>query len=77
METRFRECIAQLLDYPCACRVFRNIEVENPAAAMLDDKEAIQDSKCEGWHCEEIRGRDDINIQSGKIVKCGRAFSNP
>jgi hypothetical protein len=35
--TRFRECISQLLHYPDACRMFRNVEMENPAAAVFSE----------------------------------------
>ena len=32
----------------------------------LSDKKAIQDSKCEGWHREEVHGRDDLAVVAQK-----------
>ena len=58
--TRFRECISELLHYPGACRVFRNIEVENPAVAVLDDEETIQDPEGESRNGEEVHGCDGV-----------------
>jgi hypothetical protein len=58
--TWFRECLPQLLDNPRACRLFRNIKMEDPAATMFNNEEAIQDSEREGWHSEEVHGRDDF-----------------
>ena len=40
---RLRECLSQLLHYPRACRVFRNIEMEDFAPTMFNDEKAIQD----------------------------------
>ena len=64
--TRFRECISQLLHYPGACRMFRNIEMENPAAAVFDDKETIQNSEGESRHGEKIHGRNKVSMVAQK-----------
>jgi len=42
--------------------MFRDIEMEDLAATVFDDEEAIQDSKGEGWHGEEVHGRDDLAV---------------
>jgi hypothetical protein len=39
-----------------------NIEMKDLAPPVLDDKEAIQDSKCGSWHGEEIHCRDDLAV---------------
>ena len=44
------------------------IKVKDLSSAMFDDKETIQDSKGEGWHSEEIHGRDDVSMIA---QKCG------
>ena len=33
--------LAQLLDYPCTCRMFSDIEVQNSSPIMGDDEEAV------------------------------------
>jgi len=38
----FCEGFAQLLDDPIRRRMLSHVEVENPAAAMLDDEEAVE-----------------------------------
>ena len=42
--------------------MIRDIEMEDLAAPVLDDKEAIQDSKCDGWHGKEVHCRDDLAV---------------
>ena len=53
-----RKCLPQLPHYPGAGRVFRDIEMDYPASTVFDDKETIQDSEGQGWHCKEVHGRD-------------------
>jgi len=60
--TGFRECLPQLLHYPGTGRVLCNIEMKDLAPPVLDDKEAIQDSKCGGWHGEEVHCCDDLAV---------------
>ena len=40
-----RKRVPQLLNDPCRCRMKRCIEVQDAAATMLDDKEAVQQSE--------------------------------
>src|SRR5215470_6788540 len=54
----FRKGLAQLLDDPIRCRVAGHVAVENLAAPVLDDKEAVQQLERHCWHGEEIE-RDD------------------
>jgi hypothetical protein len=42
-----------------ACQVFRDIEMENPASTLFDDK-SYTNSKGDCRHREKIHGRDDI-----------------
>jgi hypothetical protein len=62
VRTRFRKCFSQLLHYPGAGRMFRDVEMEDPASTVIDDEKSIQDSKGEGWHGEEVHGRDDLAV---------------
>lgn len=55
---RIRECLPKLLNHPLSSRMRGHIEVEDPAAAMLNDKEAIEQPECRSGHGEEIH-RDD------------------
>ena len=52
VRTRFRKCFSQLLHYPGAGRVFRDVEMEDPASTVFDDEKTIQDSEGEGRHGE-------------------------
>ena len=45
VRTRFRKGFSQLLHYPGAGWVFRNVEMENLTSIVFDDEETIQDSK--------------------------------
>ena len=40
-----RKRVPQLLNHPRRCRMERGIEVQDTAATMLDDKEAVQQSE--------------------------------
>ena len=62
VSTRFRKCLPQLLRYPGAGRVFRDIKMKDPASTVFDHKETIQDSEGEGRHGEEVHGHDDIAV---------------
>src|SRR4030095_8265057 len=46
--TRFPNGLPQLLHNPRPSRVFRHIEMEDPAAAMLDEHATTQDSERQG-----------------------------
>jgi len=60
--TRFRKCFPQLLRYPGAGWVFRDIEIKDPASIVFADEEAIQDSEPEGRHGKEVHGHDDVPV---------------
>jgi hypothetical protein len=62
VSTRARKCLPQLLHYPGAGRVFRDIEMKDPASTVFDHKETIQDSEGESRHGEEVHGHDDIAV---------------
>ena len=62
VQTRFRKRFPQLLHYPEARRVFRDVEMEDPASTMFDDEKTIQDSEGESRHGEEVHGRDDLAV---------------
>jgi hypothetical protein len=62
VRTRARKCLPQLLHYPGAGRVFRDIEMKDPPSTVFDHKETIQDSEGEGRHGEEVHGHDDIAV---------------
>ena len=48
--------------------MFCDIEMEDLAATMLDDEKAVQDSKSDCGHREEVHGRDDFAV----VVKKSR-----
>src|SRR5262245_32230876 len=62
VRTRFRKRFPELLHYPEASRVFRDVEMEDPASPMFDDEKTIQDSEGERRHGEEVHGRDDLAV---------------
>src|SRR4029453_558045 len=73
VRTGFRKSFSQLLHYPGAGWVFRDVEMENLASIVFDDKETIQDSEREGRHGEEVHGRDDLAViaqESSPEVPC-------
>jgi hypothetical protein len=62
VRTRSRKCFSQLLHYPGAGWVFRDVEMEDPASTVFDDEETVQDSKIERRHGEEVHGGDDFAV---------------
>ena len=58
----FREGLAQLLDDPLRTRMSSNVEVQDPAAPVLDDKEAVQQLERQRRHGEEVEGDDDLAV---------------
>lgn len=62
VRTRVRECLPELLRYPGAARVFRDIEMENLASAVFDNEEAVQHTKSQSRDGEEVHGRDDVSV---------------
>ena len=39
-----------------------DVEVQDPATAMLDDEQAVEQLKRHGWHREEIESNDDLAV---------------
>jgi hypothetical protein len=66
VRTRFRKCLPRLLRYPGIARVFRNVEMQDPAPAVFEDEETIQDPERPCWYLEEIHGRDHIPVITQK-----------
>src|SRR5262249_50098432 len=56
--SRLRKGFAQLLHHPIGRWMPRNVEVENPAALVLDDEETVQHSESRGRHGEQVEGHD-------------------
>jgi hypothetical protein len=61
-----REGFSQLLHYPGFGRMFGNIEMEDLASAMIDDKEAVQDPEYNGRNGEEIHRGNDVTMIAQK-----------
>ena len=57
-----RQSLAQLLYDPVAGRMLRDVEVEDPSATMLDNKEAIEDAKRQARNREEVECRDYLAV---------------
>jgi hypothetical protein len=57
-----RKCLPQLQDDPTAGWMFRDVDVQDTAAIMADDKETVEHSECDRGHCEEIHGRNRFPV---------------
>src|SRR5215470_11616269 len=53
-----REGFAQLLRDPNACRMASDVEMDNSSSIMSNDEEAIEHTKGDGRHREEVHGGD-------------------
>ena len=40
----------------------RNVEVQDPAAPVLDDEETVKHSERRSWHGEEVEGDDRLAV---------------
>ena len=60
VRARFGERLAQLLDDPLRSRVAGHVEVQDPAASVLDDEEAVQQLEGHRRHGEEVEGDDHL-----------------
>ena len=61
-----RESFSQLLRYPGSSRMLGNIEMEDLASVMIDDKEAVQDPETKGRNGEEIHRGNDVTMIAQK-----------
>ena len=52
------KCFPQLLHYPLGVRAARYVEVQDPAPAVFNHEEAIQELEGECGHGEEVDGHD-------------------
>src|SRR6185369_9369170 len=48
----------------------RDIEMQNPAASVLNDEEAVQHTERRGRHGEQVEGNDRLTV----VVKKGQPF---
>ncbi len=62
VRTRLRKCLPQLLHYPGAGRVFRDIEMEDLASTVFPDEETMQDPQGQGRHGEKVHGGDGVAV---------------
>src|SRR5215831_19565175 len=53
-----RKRLPQLLDDPTACRMLRDVEMQDTPAIVADDKEAVEDAEADRGHGEEVHGRN-------------------
>ena len=58
----FWECLPQLLHYPGTGRMLCHVEMKDLASSMFEDQEAVQDSKGDGGHGEEVHSGDDFPV---------------
>src|SRR5215475_6212061 len=63
---RLRKRFSWLRDDPNGRRMRGHIDVEDPAALMLDDKETVQNSEGHGRHGEEVEGDDRLAVVANK-----------
>jgi hypothetical protein len=58
----FGKRLAQLLHDPLRTRMSSDIEIQNPAAPMLDHKKAVQQLERQRRHGEEIEGGNELPV---------------
>src|SRR5215475_8631004 len=64
--SRLRKRFAQLLHDPIGRWMARNVEVQDPAALVLDDEETVQHSEGRGRHGEQVEGDDGLAVVAKK-----------
>jgi len=67
IRSRLCKSFSQLLHDPLGRWMGRDIEVQNPAASVLDDEETVQHTERRGRHGEEIEGDDGLTVV---VKKC-------
>ena len=60
------KCFPQLLGDPLACRVLRDVEVEDPPAIMADHEKTIEHAEVNRGDCEESHRCDGFPVISKK-----------
>jgi len=58
----FGEGLPQLLHDPLRRRMASDVEVKDPAAPMLDHKEAVQQVERQRWHSKEVEGNNGLPV---------------
>ncbi len=64
IRTSLRKRFSQLLHHPISSRMTSDVEVQNPAPAMLDYEEAVQELERQGGHGKEVEGNDHLTMVS-------------
>src|ERR1700756_4938141 len=57
-----RKRLPQLLDDPTACRMLGDVEMQDTAAIMADDEEAVENTEADRGHGEEVHGRNRFPV---------------
>src|ERR1700757_3595912 len=57
-----RKRLPQLLDDPTAGRMLGDVEMQDTAAMVTDDKEAVEHAKADRGHGEEVHGRNRFPV---------------
>src|ERR1700730_1236347 len=77
------ERFSQLLNNPFASRMPSDVEVQNAAAVVVDDEEAVKDAERNGRYREEIHCRDGFSMITQKRepslyqLRISRSFAHP
>src|SRR5215831_11770831 len=66
IRSRLRKGFSQLLHDPISGRVPCNVEVQDPAAPVLDDEQTVQHPEGRSWHGEEVEGDDRLAVVAKK-----------
>jgi len=66
IRSRLRKRFSHLLHDPLGRRMSRHIEVQDPAAPVLDDEETVQHSERRGRHGEEVERDDGFAVVAKK-----------
>ena len=78
-----RECLAQLLNNPCAGRMPGSVKMQNPPPVMRDDEETVKHAEGERLHSKEIHCGDSFPMIAEKrrpslcALRIPRSFSHP
>src|SRR5215472_8564803 len=66
IRSRLRKGFSQLLHDPIGRGVPGNVEVQDPAAPVLDDEQTVQHPEGRSWHGEEVEGDDGLAVVAKK-----------
>jgi hypothetical protein len=70
IRTNLGKRFTQLLHHPISGRMTSDVKMQNPAPAMLDYQEAVQELERQCGHGKEVEGNDHLTMVSEKASQC-------